>query len=106
MDLDKEEEDDTKNIIDAGAEITGGAMAGAASGFILGGPFGGIVGAVAGGSSPLINRAIISVVGDFAKRILSEREKIRLGGVTVYASREIHRNLHARLGTHENENGL
>jgi hypothetical protein len=37
MDLDREGKD-TKDIVCAGAEITSGAMAGAASGFLLNGP--------------------------------------------------------------------
>lgn len=61
MKLDKEEKN-TNNIITAGAEITGGAMAGAASAFLLSGPPGLIPGAVAGGCAPLLKRGIIRVL--------------------------------------------
>jgi hypothetical protein len=94
MDFNKGESD-TKDMINAGAEITGGAIAGGASGFLLGGPAGALAGSVAGGSAPLLKRGIIGIVGDIAERFLSERERIRIGGVVNYASHKIQEKMNA-----------
>jgi hypothetical protein len=84
----EEAERGTADIINAGGEITGGAIAGAASGFLIGGPAGALVGGAAGAGAPLLKLMITAIVGDIAER-LSEREKIRIGGVINYASYKI-----------------
>ncbi len=94
MNLDNAERG-TNDIINAGAEITGSAIAGGTSGFLLGGPVGGLAGAAAGGATPLLKHCIIRIVGDIAERSLSEREKIRIGGVINYAAHKIQEKLNA-----------
>lgn len=79
MNLKKEE--GINSLVKAGSEITGLAL-GAAIGAALGGP----IGAGAGGASgPLLTRGIIEIGNDIADRFLSDREKIRIGGVIIYA---------------------
>jgi hypothetical protein len=85
----------TTDIINAGSEITGGALAGATNGFLMSGLSGAFAGAVAGGSAPLIKRAIIRIADDISERFISEREKIRIGGVIIYASKKIQERLAA-----------
>jgi hypothetical protein len=88
MKLDKEGKN-TNYIIILGAELTGGAIAGAASAFLLSGPPGVVPGAVAGGCAPLLKRGIIRVVDDIAERFVSQREKIRMGGLINYSANKI-----------------
>jgi hypothetical protein len=83
-----EETRNTADIIHAGAEIAGPALAGATNGFLIGGLNGALAGAVVGGSAPLIKQAIIKIADDIAERFISEREKIRTGGVIIYASKK------------------
>ncbi len=64
-------------LISKGDKIAGAAVGGAI-GFLIGGP----LGAAAGGPIGIATEKLIS---DFADRILSEREKIRVGATATYA---------------------
>ena len=91
MNLNEEEVERTKSLVKAGSEITGPAM-GATIGSLLGGPIGAAIG---GASAQLLQRGIIEIGTDIAERFLSKREKIRIGGVTIYAVDKILKKLDA-----------
>ncbi len=91
MCLNEGEVNGIKSLVDAGSKITGSAV-GAGIGFLLGGPIGAAMG---GGSAYMLQRGIIEVGTDIAERLLSEREKIRIGGVTIYAVDKILKKLAA-----------
>jgi hypothetical protein len=87
--LSEEEAKGIKSLIEEGSKITGPAM-GAAIGFLLGGPIGAAIG---GGSAYLLQKGMIAIGNDIGKRFLGEREKMRIGGVTMYAADKIQKNL-------------
>jgi hypothetical protein len=89
MDLNEEKISGMESLIEEGSKITGPAM-GAGIGFLLGGPIGAAIG---GGSAYLLQKGLIEIGNDIAKRFLSEREKMRIGGVTMYAAEKIQKNL-------------
>jgi hypothetical protein len=78
--LDPKPDDDSrlKRVLEAGAEIAGGAS-GVAAGLVLAGPPGAFAGAAAG-------PAVASVMKDVINRVLSRREEKRVGGVFLAAS--------------------
>jgi hypothetical protein len=84
-----EDVEGTKNLINAGSEITGSVM-GAVIGCLFGGPAGAVIG---GASTPLLNRGLIKIGNDIAERFLSEREKTRIGGAIAYAIIAYEKNL-------------
>jgi len=71
------DEDKVKSLISMGSEITGPA-AGSAIGFLIGGP-GGV--ALGGLSGFIISRGL----SDITCRLLSNREKVRVGATATYA---------------------
>ncbi|VVB64521.1 Uncharacterised protein [uncultured archaeon] len=81
MNIKKEEDEGIKSLVKLGSEITGPAL-GAVIGGMLGGPGGAAIG---GASGPLLTKEIIEIGNDIAERFLSDREKIRIGGVIIYA---------------------
>jgi len=81
MNPNEEDVDGIKSLIEAGSEIAGSA-AGAAIGFLLAGPAGAAIG---GATIPLLTRGLIEIGNDINERFLSEREKIRIGGIITYA---------------------
>lgn len=91
MNLNEEEVKGINSLVNAGSEIVGPAM-GAVIGFLFGGPTGAAIG---GASTQLLKRGIIEVGNDIAERFLSEREKIRIGGVIIYATIKIQEKLAA-----------
>jgi hypothetical protein len=70
-------------------DITGTAV-GAGVGFLMGGPPGAVVGALAGSAA---KQALIRVGSELTKRFLGPREKQRVGATTIYAASVIQRNL-------------
>lgn len=74
-----------ENVLKAGCEITGSAIGGA-MGFFMGGPLGaataGAIGTATGG-----------LLADVATRILSRREKVRIGATAQYAYDQIQQNI-------------
>jgi hypothetical protein len=76
-----------ETMLKAGCEVTGSAIGGA-MGFFLGGPVGG---AAAGA----IGTATGGLLADIATRMLSQREKARVGATAQYAFEQIQRNLDA-----------
>ncbi|GEM_PF-997094 len=64
-------------LIKAGSEITGAAVGGALSG-ILSGPIGGAAGSVLG-------YVLTKTIGDIACRVLSKRERAKIGAASYYA---------------------
>lgn len=85
MNIKKEEDEGIKSLVKMGSEITGLAL-GAAIGELLGGPGGAAIG---GASGPLLTRGLIEIGDDIAERFLSDREKIRIGGVIILAYNKI-----------------
>ncbi len=70
-------DDKIKSLISMGGEITGPA-AGSAIGFLVGGPGGAAVGGLSG---VIISRGLSDITG----RLLSKREKVRVGATATYA---------------------
>jgi hypothetical protein len=78
-----------RNLINSGAEIAGGAIGGAL-GFFAGGP----AGAAALGAAGTATAKALKHIGDEAsERLLSPREKIRVGGVLAIAAAEINQRI-------------
>jgi hypothetical protein len=73
-----QDEDRFKRVLDAGADIVGGASS-VAAGLAIAGPPGAFAGAAAG-------PAVASVMKDVIHRVLSRREEKRVGGVFIAAS--------------------
>lgn len=73
-------------LITAGSEITGGATGGAL-GLIFGGPLGAAIGGGFGG--------VVPVLGDFVNRMLSQREKARVGAAATFALLKAKENIDA-----------
>jgi hypothetical protein len=78
-------------IISAGSEIVGPATA-AGAGMLLGGPAGAVAGVAAAGPA---TRALRSVLGELAGRVLGRREEMRAGAVLLAAQEEIEAQLAA-----------
>ena len=76
-------EEKIKSLLSSGSEITG-AAAGSAIGFFIGGP----VGAAIGGASGVVTSKVLS---DIADRLLSGREKVRVGATAIFALEKIKR---------------
>lgn len=87
---DKEQEN-TKNLIEMGADIAGNA-AGAAVGFIVAGPAGGVIGAAA---TPVLTGILKTIGSEIKSRLYSDRELIRAGGAMAFAVQKIQSNLKA-----------
>jgi len=85
MNFNEGEDEGIKSLVKAGSEMTGGAI-GAVIGFLFAGPDGAAIG---GASAPLLTRGIIEIGNDIAERFLSEREKIRIGEVIIFAAKKI-----------------
>jgi hypothetical protein len=79
------------NLIEAGAEITGG-VAGAAIGLVLAGSPGALAGGAAG---PLIARAFRKVGVEIKEKMLGTREEIRIGATYTFALERIRRRIEA-----------
>ncbi len=75
------DKDKVKSLISMGSDITGAAIGGG-TGFLIGGPTGAVVGGPLG---ILITRGL----SDIANRVLSIREKIRVGATAWYAITKI-----------------
>jgi len=74
-----------QNLVKGGAEIAGSAV-GAALGFLAAGP----VGAVALGAGGALAAMALKQIGqEVSERFLSQRERIRVGGVIAIAASEI-----------------
>jgi hypothetical protein len=82
-------ENSVRQVIEAGAELTGD-LAACAIGFLLGGPVGGVVGAV---GASAIKQTLIHLSGDAVARTLSRRERVRIGTVVTYAADKIRNKL-------------
>lgn len=78
-----------RRLIDAGAEISGGAL-GSALGFLAAGP----AGAAAGGAGGAAAAAVLKHVGgEVSARLLSHREQVRVGGVLALVASEVEKRL-------------
>lgn len=94
------EQDRVRGLVEAGAEVTGQALAGAAgavAGYSLSGPSGAAAGAAIGGASgPITVRMLEDMAHsalDFTYRMLGRREKVRVGAVVVYCYEKFQENL-------------
>jgi hypothetical protein len=74
-------------LVNAGSEIAGAAIGGAL-GFFAGGPIGAAFGS-AGGTA--IGMVLKHIGGEVSERLLSEREKVRVGGVLALVAVEVER---------------
>jgi hypothetical protein len=74
-----------RRLIGAGAEIAGAAVGGAL-GFLAAGP----AGAAAGGAAGAVASSVLKHVGDeISERVLSPRERVRVGGVLALVASEV-----------------
>lgn len=81
---------EVSELIQSGSEIAGGAIGGAIG--LIGGP----VGAIAGGALGVVaTKALRSVGAEISRRVLSSREKARVGGVLAMAADGIANRLEA-----------
>lgn len=87
---DKEQEN-TKNLIEMGADIAGNAV-GAAVGFIVAGPAGSVIGAAA---TPVLTGILKAIGSEIKSRLYSDRELIRAGGAMAFAIQKMQSNLEA-----------
>lgn len=79
------------DLINSGADITGGAVGGVI-GFLLAGPVGAAIG---GGSAPLITSTIRKIGLEIKERLIGPREEVRVGAVITYATAAIQDRLEA-----------
>ena len=89
MNLDEEDDNGIKNLVEYGSAITGSAV-GAIIGFFSTGPAGAAFG---GASGTLLSKELNKIGNDISKRFLSEREKIRIGGTIYFAVKKIQEKL-------------
>jgi len=78
-----------KELIETGADISGG-VAGAVIGGLVAGPSGVIIGGVSG---PVVTRIFKKVGTEIQQRFLSPREEVRIGAVYAFAINKIQENL-------------
>src|SRR5687767_3997284 len=78
-------------LVNAGAEIAGGAI-GAALGFFAGGPIGA---AALGAGGAAIATALKHIGEEASKRLLGPREQVRVGGVLAMTAAEVKERLNA-----------
>lgn len=91
MNFEKRNDKGIESLVDAGSDIIGNA-----TGAVIGWLFGGLEGAAIGSASvPLIKRALIEIGNDASERLLSERERMRMGGVLLYSADKIRKKLAA-----------
>jgi len=89
MDIDKADDEGVMSLVKMGSQITGSAIATTA-----GALFGGVGGAAVGAAIfPLLIQEINKIGNDVAERYLSERERVRIGAVIIYARDKIKKNL-------------
>jgi hypothetical protein len=77
-----------QRLIGAGSDITGTAV-GAIAGAALGGPPGAVAGAAAGAA---ISNVLRNIGNDISERMLSPREKVRIGAALIFAFDKIQAN--------------
>lgn len=87
--MSEKENKNLENLINAGSEISGGAVGGVI-GFLMAGPVGAAVG---GASGPVLTRTINFVAQEIKNRVLGKREEARIGATIVFASQKIQENL-------------
>jgi hypothetical protein len=79
------DEDKLTDLINSGADITGG-VAGGVIGFLLAGPVGAAIG---GGSGPIVTSVLKKIGLEIKERLISPREEIRVGATISYAIEKI-----------------
>lgn len=89
--MDDRDADAAEHFIEAAAEVTGG-MAGAALGFVVGGPPGALGGAA---TAPLMTRTLRFVARELRERILGPREELRIGTAITHAAERVRERLEA-----------
>ena len=82
------EQESINHLIQAGADIAGGAT-GAAVGLLLAGPVGAVAGAMAG---PTLSHTLQKIGREISTRLLGKREEKRIGAALVFAARKIEAN--------------
>jgi hypothetical protein len=90
-DASQEDEGGVGKLINAGAEIAGGAIGGAL-GFFAGGPLGA---AALGAGGAAIATALRHIGAEASKRLLAPREQVRVGGVLAMIASEVEERLKA-----------
>ncbi|HAS8623086.1 TPA: hypothetical protein I7784_22825 [Vibrio vulnificus] len=80
-----------RSFINSGSEIAGSAIGGAL-GFLAGGPLGAAAGSAVGAGAAT---ALKKIGNDVSERFLSEREKVRAGGVLAIAANDIQQRIAA-----------
>ena len=82
-----------KDLVSLSSNV-GGSVTGAFLGFLVGGPPGALVGAALG---PIAGEAIKKVGNEIANRLLSQREKFRVGVAIDYTAQKFDENLKAKM---------
>ena len=85
------EEEKAKRLVETGAELAGGAVAGAL-GFLAGGP---AAAAAAGAGGVAITRVAKRLISEFSNRFLSNREKVRVETAAAFALSQVRDRLSA-----------
>jgi hypothetical protein len=86
------QDDDLREIIEAGSDVAGNAV-GAAMGFIAGGPPGTVIGGAAAG--PVVTRGMRWVATELRSRLTGQREVERVGATLAYSIEAIQELLEA-----------
>jgi hypothetical protein len=81
-------DENVKDVINIGADITGG-LGGALIGLLVAGPLGGVIGA---GGAPVITTLIKRLAAEIKERLLGPREQVRIGAVYSFAIDKILKN--------------
>jgi hypothetical protein len=87
--MSSETDDQSNELIDAGLDSIGG-LAGTALGFALAGPAGALLGAAAGPFVPVVLR---KTALEFKRRVLGQREELRVGTVLELTAAKITQNV-------------
>lgn len=82
------DDESLSHLIQAGADIAGGAT-GAAVGLLIAGPVGAVAGGMAG---PTISHTLQKIGREISTRLLGKREETRIGAALVFAARKIEAN--------------
>src|SRR5215212_4639843 len=78
MTKDRDNDEQIRDLIETGTDITGGAV-GAAAGLLIGGPAGAL--------------ALRYLASEFTHRVLGQREEARVGAVLEFAAEKIQQNI-------------
>lgn len=97
--LENENKKTIKDLVNLSSNV-GGSVTGAFLGFLVGGPPGALAGAALG---PIAGEAIKKVGNEIANRLLSQREKLRVGVAIDYTAQKFDENLKANMSIRDDD---